>query len=180
MVQSLLPVIEKDTANPFYKSMYATLDGIYAVLIPILTSQGLVLSLPLTNIEGKPAIALELAEAESGEMIREVFPLIEKDDAQKQGSVITYTKRQFVASFFAIQLGDDDDGNTASDKQAPKAPVSAPQAPQSTTTAKCDKCAAPMKISSAGKPYCSKLCWKNPPQPLPVIQQETPLEDIPF
>lgn len=24
----------------------------------------------------------------------------------------------------------------------------------------CPKCNAPMKISSKGKPYCSKLCWK--------------------
>ena len=58
--------------------------------------------------------------------------------------------------------------------------VSAPVAPYSTVTAQCNKCAAPMKTSKEGKPYCSKLCWKNPVQALPVIQQEDPLSDIPF
>ena len=27
--------------------------------------------------------------------------------------------------------------------------------------ATCEKCGAPMKLSQAGKLYCSKLCWKN-------------------
>lgn len=31
--------------------------------------------------------------------------------------------------------------------------------PVSETAEKCPKCGAPMKISSKGKPYCSKTCW---------------------
>jgi len=29
------------------------------------------------------------------------------------------------------------------------------------TTKNCPNCGAPMKISKFGKPYCSKLCWKQ-------------------
>ena len=66
-------------------------------------------------------------------------------------------------------------------KEVQKAATVAPSATGSTEALKCNKCSAPMKTSSAGKPYCSKLCWKNPVQPLPVIQQEeVPLSDIPF
>lgn len=30
-----------------------------------------------------------------------------------------------------------------------------------TDLGECPKCDAPMKLSKAGKPYCSKLCWKQ-------------------
>lgn len=63
--------------------------------------------------------------------------------------------------------------------------TASPSAPQSTTTAKCDKCASIMVPGKGGKPYC-KPCYiayaeqKKAPA-LPVIQQDTmPLEDIPF
>jgi len=45
----------------------------------------------------------------------------------------------------------------------------------------CTKCGAPIKISQAGKPYCSALCWKNPPQEKVVTYDEIPIpEDLPF
>lgn len=127
-VQSLIPVIEKDTENPFYKSKYATKDGILEVVMPIMIANGLCFTCPLSNINGEPAIELSCVDPDSGEEILKVFPLIKKDDPQKEGAVITYTHRYAIAAFLNIQLGDDDDGNTASEKVAPKPPASAPSA----------------------------------------------------
>ena len=42
----------------------------------------------------------------------------------------------------------DDSGNTAH------------QASPGSDLGVCPKCGAPMKMSSKGKPYCSKVCWK--------------------
>lgn len=138
-VQKALPVIEKDAPNPFYKSKYATLDGILEVLKPILNENGLVLIQPLTNINGLPAIATILVEVESGDIIKEVFPLLNSADAQKQGGTITYTKRQALTAFFAIQTDDDDDGNSLVKPPTPPKATIQPSVgkptPQATTVA---------------------------------------------
>lgn len=44
---------------------------------------------------------------------------------------------------------------------------------------KCAKCGAPMKMSRAGKPYCSALCWKNPAKKEEPVLDENGVE-IPF
>jgi hypothetical protein len=148
---------------------------------PILSENGLVLLQPLDDTK----LTTIIYDVESGESISGSVAIPTVADPQKLGSAISYLRRYSLVSTLAIEGDEDDDANTASAVSAPKAPVALPVPPQSTTTAKCDKCAAPMKISSAGKPYCSKLCWKNPVQALPVIQQEAtsdevPLSDIPF
>lgn len=42
----------------------------------------------------------------------------------------------------------------------PQAVISQPVAPQE-SLGNCPKCGAPNKMSSKGKPYCSKVCWKT-------------------
>jgi len=50
------------------------------------------------------------------------------------------------------------------------------QKPVNQVDSKCAKCGAVMRISKAGKPYCSALCWKNPKQEEPILTAE----DLPF
>lgn len=73
------------------------------------------------------------------------------------------------------------------EEPAPKAVVTAPQAPQSVPTTSlgtCYKCGAANKLSQkTGKPYCGDKCFlakETPVQTLPVIQQEALPEDSPF
>mgnify|MGYP006921348173 CR=1 FL=1 len=45
---------------------------------------------------------------------------------------------------------------------------------------KCPRCDAPMSISkSTGKPYCSALCWKNPPKE-PIVPEVVVSDEMPF
>jgi hypothetical protein len=49
----------------------------------------------------------------------------------------------------------------ASAEEMQKIPITVPN--HEFSNSKCPKCGAPIAISkSTGKPYCSKLCWKNP------------------
>jgi hypothetical protein len=58
------------------------------------------------------------------------------------------------------------------------------QSTQPSSLGTCAKCGAANKLSKEGKVYCGKLCWKNVAimqgTALPVIQQEVPLDEIPF
>jgi hypothetical protein len=50
----------------------------------------------------------------------------------------------------------------ASVDELKKANVASPQPlQQALPSEKCPKCGAPMKLSNAGKKYCSALCWKD-------------------
>ena len=178
-VQKDIKAITKSESNPFFKSKYFDINLVVAALRPVFNDNGIVVLQPLAELNGKPAIRTLVLDSETGESIDSITPLIENSDPQKFGGIITYTRRYALTSMFLLEGEDDDDANRASGNVS-KAPVSTPVPPQSTTTAKCDKCDAPMKVSSAGKPYCSKLCWKNPVQALPVIQQEVQLSDVPF
>jgi len=60
---------------------------------------------------------------------------------------------------------------------APKTPF-VPQ--PSASGNKCPKCGAPMALSKLGREYCSKLCWKNPQNPLPIKVQEEDGGPLPF
>lgn len=179
-VQKAIQPVAKSEDNPFYKSKYFDVNTVVAALRPILNECGVVVLQPLAELGGKAAIRTMLIDGETGEIMDSITPLIEHNDPQKYGGIITYTRRYALTSMFLIEGEEDDDANKAS-AALPKPSVASPSAPQSTTTAKCDKCAAPMKVSSAGKPYCSKLCWKVTAAALPVIQQDgVPLSEIPF
>lgn len=185
-VQKEIPVIEKDAPNPFYKSKYATLDGILEVVKPILSKHGLVMTQPLSNINGNPALAIRIVEADTGEMILDIFPLMASADAQKQGGTITYTKRQSLAAFFCIQTSDDDDGNSLVEK--PKPSQTAPNAPQSSVASETCKDCGTVKIMGKKGLYC-KPCYvkwaesqkaETPAPTYDVPTDEIPLEQIPF
>jgi len=188
LVQTSIKAIAKEETNPFFKSKYFDINTVIEALRPIFNEHGLVVLQPLSELNGKPAIKTILAEPESGETLETITPLIENNDVQKFGGIITYTRRYALVSMFLIQGEDDVDGNGLTPSQtAPVAPQStqALQVAQSTNHGKCKDCGADNKWSAAkNKAYCGALCW-NKPKELPVIQQEVPegsvnLEDIPF
>lgn len=106
----------KDSANPFFKSKYADLNSIREACIPSLNKHGIVVLQPLTSIDGKNYVKTLLLH-ESGESIESLTEIIynKQNDAQAQGSGITYARRYGLQSLVCIGA-DDDDGNKASNK----------------------------------------------------------------
>ena len=111
----------KDSKNPFFKSTYADLNSIREACIPILNKHKIVVLQPTTHIEGKNFIRTILMH-ESGETIEGLTEIVysKQNDAQAQGSGITYARRYGLQSLVNIGA-EDDDGNKASVQ--PKTPV---------------------------------------------------------
>ena len=111
--QSEMSNAKKDATNPFFKSKYADLNAIREAVLPILNSHGISVLQPMTNIEGKNFIKTILLH-ETGESIESFTEIIysKVNDAQSQGSGITYARRYGLQSFVCVGA-EDDDGNKA-------------------------------------------------------------------
>ena len=105
---------KKDSTNPFFKSKYADLNAIREATIPILNSHNIAVLQPMVVLEGKNYIETLLLH-ESGETIKGYTEIVysKQNDAQSQGSGITYARRYGLQSLTNIGA-DDDDGNIAS------------------------------------------------------------------
>lgn len=112
----------KDSKNPFFKSSYADLNSIREACMPSLNKHGIVVLQPTAFIDGKNFIKTILLH-ESGESIESLTEIIysKQNDAQSQGSGITYARRYGLQSFVNVGA-EDDDGNKSSTptKETPK------------------------------------------------------------
>lgn len=115
--------MEMDTAtkgakNPFFKSAYADLNSIREACMPALNKHGIVVLQPTVHIDGKNFVKTVLLH-ESGETIEGLTEIIysKVNDAQAQGSGITYARRYGLQSLCNVGA-EDDDGNKASAPQA--------------------------------------------------------------
>lgn len=117
----------KDSSNPFFKSKYADLNSIREACMPLLNKHGVVVLQPTINIEGKNYVKTMLIHADSGETIESLTEIIysKQNDAQSQGSGITYARRYGLQSLVNIGA-DDDDGNKASQQSPIKKEVDKP------------------------------------------------------
>ena len=108
----------KGSTNPFFKSKYADLNAIREACMPALHNHGISVLQPTVNIDGKNFIKTVLLH-ESGETFEGLTEIIysKQNDAQAQGSGITYARRYGLQSLLNIGA-DDDDGNKASQLQA--------------------------------------------------------------
>lgn len=114
---------KKGATNPFFKSKYADLNAVREAVIPILNSNGIVVLQPIVNIENKNFVQTILLH-ESGEKMESLTEIIynKQNDAQAQGSGISYARRYSLQSFVCVGA-DDDDGQKAvqpAPAQAPK------------------------------------------------------------
>ena len=106
----------KDSKNPFFKSSYADLNSIREACMPSLNKYGIVVLQPTAFVDGKNFIKTILLH-ESGESMESLTEIIysKQNDAQSQGSGITYARRYGLQSFVNVGA-EDDDGNKASVK----------------------------------------------------------------
>lgn len=99
--------VYKDKDNPFFKSKYADINAYIDVIKPALTNHGLSVVQPLTNIDGKPAIATIIMDG-NDTILTSTMPLPDIQDPQKMGSAITYFRRYALQSLFVLKAEDDD------------------------------------------------------------------------
>lgn len=104
---------KKDSTNPFFKSKYADLNSVREACIPALNHHGIAVLQPTVHIDGKNFVKTLLLH-ESGETIEGLTEIIynKVNDAQAQGSGISYARRYGLQSLINIGA-EDDDGNKA-------------------------------------------------------------------
>jgi hypothetical protein len=117
--QSEMGNAKKGSDNPYFKSKYADLNAIREVAIPVLNRHGIVVLQPTVHIDGRNFVKTLLLH-ESGESLESFTEILfaKPNDAQSQGSGITYARRYGLQSFVNIGA-DDDDGNAASNPTTP-------------------------------------------------------------
>lgn len=115
--QSEMSNPKKGNTNPFFRSKYADLNAVREAVMPILNENGITVLQPLVNIDGKNFVKTVLLHS-SGEYLESFTEIVysKSNDAQAQGSGITYARRYGLQSFVCVGA-DDDDGNKASTPQ---------------------------------------------------------------
>lgn len=107
--QSEMSNAVKGSKNPFFKSSYADLNSIREAVLPVLNSHGIAVLQPIVNVEGKNYVKTVLLH-ESGESMESITEIVysKANDAQAQGSGISYARRYGLQSFVCIGAEDDD------------------------------------------------------------------------
>jgi len=109
----------KDSKNPFFKSAYADLNSVKDACIPAFNKYGIGVCQPVIQKDGKSYVRTMLIH-ESGETNETMgipscdveILFFKPNDAQGQGSGITYARRYGLQSMANIGA-EDDDGNKA-------------------------------------------------------------------
>lgn len=113
-------VAKKDAKNPFFKSKYATLNAVYEAVAEALLKNGLSVIQPIVG----DAVETTLVHT-SGQFITSSCPIVcaKQNDPQAMGSAITYARRYSLASLLGVMTDEDDDGEKAMARPAPKQSV---------------------------------------------------------
>ena len=111
--QSEMSNAKKGAVNPFFKSKYADLNSIREAVIPTLNANGISILQPIVHVDGKNFVKTILLH-ETGEMLESLTEIVYNkiNDAQAQGSGISYARRYSLQSFVCVGA-DDDDGQKA-------------------------------------------------------------------
>lgn len=111
---------KKDSTNPYFKTKYADLNAVREAVIPNLNKHGIAVLQPIIQKDGKSFVRTILIH-ESGESLESDVEIVfsKANDAQAQGSGITYARRYGLQSIVNIGA-EDDDGNKAANDSKPK------------------------------------------------------------
>lgn len=118
--QSEMSNPKKGSTNPFFRNKYADLNSIREAVLSTLNENGICVLQPLVHVDGKNFVKTVLLH-ESGQTLESFTEIIysKQNDAQAQGSGITYARRYGLQSLVCVGA-DDDDGNKASQKDYSK------------------------------------------------------------
>lgn len=108
--------IVKSSENPFFKSKYADLSTILAIVEPALLEQGILISQPINNG------MLETILTDGTSEIRSSIQLGVYKNPQDLGKEITYLRRYLLSSILSLSAEDNDGGGLRRDSK--KEPLS--------------------------------------------------------
>lgn len=109
-----------DTANPFFKSRYASLSCVRDAVIPCLSKNNLAVT-QIVQAAGESVECETVLMHGSGQWLSSTLQLpVTKHDAQGFGSAITYARRYSLMAICGVVGDEDDDGNAASAGKAGK------------------------------------------------------------
>jgi len=114
--------LKKTEANPFFKSKYVPLKIILPIVKENCTKHNFIFMQYPKLRDGKNML-ITIIEHKSGRKINGSIEIVAKDssDPQKIGGGMTYMRRYSLTCMFGLEE-DDDDGNSASGKAAPRTP----------------------------------------------------------
>ncbi len=106
--------IRKTGTNPHFRSRYADINAVLETVMPVLTSNGIILmQMPDINEFGHVLVTKLVNADNPDEFIMSTTPLIlPKHDMQAYGSAVTYSRRYALISMLDLETVDDD-GNRA-------------------------------------------------------------------
>ena len=111
-LQGALEGAKKDSTNPYFKSKYADLEAVWEAARPLLQPNGLSVTQTMGYLAtGEVPVTTLITTLlhSSGQWIGGEMPLYLKvQDAQGQGSAITYARRYCLAAILGIHQTDDD------------------------------------------------------------------------
>ena len=111
LAQAMMKAAPKNKINPFYKSKYADLDGVWDACREPLSKNGLSVAQFVTTAGPVVTVSTILLHL-SGESLRSDLSMKAKDESpQAIGSTITYGRRYGLSAMVGISSEDDDDGN---------------------------------------------------------------------
>lgn len=111
--QSEMTNPKKDSSNPFFKSSYADLGSVREASLPQLNRNGIAALQPVNNNQVKTILIHESGEILDLNCDTQIL-FAKANDAQAQGSGITYARRYGLQSLLTL-AAEDDDGNKASE-----------------------------------------------------------------
>lgn len=118
---------KKDSSNPFFKSKYADINAVHEASLPSLHKYGIAPLQPIIQKDGKNYVRTILIH-ESGETMESIgippcdveIIYSKQNDAQSQGSGITYARRYGLQSLVNIGAEDDDGEGTKAKIKTPQ------------------------------------------------------------
>lgn len=116
--QGAVDGVEKNKANPHFKSRYANLEAVRDTAVPDLQRVGIVYTQsPGAIVDGVMALTTMLIHAESGEWMKFTGDIaLGKRDPQGVGSALTYMQRYSLMAALGLPPVDDD-GEGAMERQ---------------------------------------------------------------
>lgn len=109
-----LKAVTKDSVNPFFNSLYASLDAIMQAVLPKLTEHGLI----ITQAIGANSVVTTITHAASGQFYGSVTPILidqnnkKNTESQRHGSGATYARRYALGILGITTQADDDAAGT--------------------------------------------------------------------
>lgn len=120
--QGTIRAAAKDKENPHFRSRYADLASVWEACRAPLSSNGLAVFQTTTVADDGGTILVTTLAHSSGQYMTSAMPVRPvKGDPQGLGSALTYIRRYALSAMVGVAPDDDDDGNAASDKNAPPA-----------------------------------------------------------